>query len=130
MERLRKHSDGAGEAKGGDGDGDANGAGGGAGGGGSGTTKAQKEALKAAFTQWMQSDEAAYKVQVEALVKRLSALADAGTADDLQLLLLRLSKQHEGDVGIFAPLLLNYMKLKPGEARAMKSTCDNENVRR
>lgn len=49
-------------------------------------------------------------------VKALIEYANAHKEDDLFKLILELSDQHVGDIGLFSPLMLNVITLQPGEA--------------
>ncbi|WP_325893119.1 mannose-6-phosphate isomerase, class I [Grimontia sp. NTOU-MAR1] len=51
-----------------------------------------------------------------AAVTKLLAYADANQTDELFALLLTLSKQYPGDIGLFSPLILNTLTFQPGEA--------------
>ncbi|KAI8834801.1 mannose-6-phosphate isomerase [Chytriomyces cf. hyalinus JEL632] len=74
----------------------------------------QKKALKALFKSLMEKDAGVVASQIRTLVTRLSSSTHAvGTTEEL---LVRLDSQFPGDVGIFCALLLNYVKLAPGEA--------------
>ncbi|WKY15501.1 hypothetical protein Q1695_000744 [Nippostrongylus brasiliensis] len=74
-----------------------------------------KEALKKVFTKiWSSSPETITKT-VAALVERLKGLPEPQSK--LNKLIIRLDNTYPGgDVGVFAPLLLNYFTLKPGQA--------------
>lgn len=50
------------------------------------------------------------------LVARLTSEKNARTLSALEELLLRLHEQYPGDVGVFTPLLMNYLQLQPGES--------------
>jgi len=52
----------------------------------------------------------------EAAVKSLLEYAAANQEDPLFVLILELAHQHLGDIGLFAPLMLNVITLQPGEA--------------
>ncbi|KAI8617348.1 mannose-6-phosphate isomerase [Chytriomyces sp. MP71] len=74
----------------------------------------QKDSLKALFKSLMEQDAAVIKTQIRALIARLSSTKHSvGTTEEL---LVRLDSQFPSDVGIFCALLLNYVKLVPGEA--------------
>jgi len=72
-----------------------------------------KANLKSLFSTVMNAKPHEVKKQVEAMCKRLSA---EGAKDEIQALILRLNKQYPLDVGVFAPLFLNYLVLQPGDA--------------
>ena len=80
------------------------------------TGPAEKAALKAVFEALMTADETKVKEQLEKLTARLSA-GDVHTSErELKDLILSLNEQFPGDIGIFCPFMLNYIKLAPGEA--------------
>jgi len=72
-----------------------------------------KSALTKLFTTVMEAKKKDVEKQVAALCESLGKLSDPS---DLQKLLLRLNLQYPLDVGVFAPLFLNYLVLKPGDA--------------
>ncbi|WP_044620597.1 mannose-6-phosphate isomerase, class I [Photobacterium gaetbulicola] len=52
----------------------------------------------------------------ESSVAKLLAYADAHKDEELFALILDLAEQYPGDIGLFAPLMLNTLTLQPGEA--------------
>lgn len=52
----------------------------------------------------------------DAAVAKLLAFAQSNQADTLFALVLTLSEQYPGDIGLFSPLILNTLTLQPGEA--------------
>jgi mannose-6-phosphate isomerase len=70
-----------------------------------------KRVLKALF-QTMQN---APQQQLDQLIPRLVAKCKSST-DFMDQLLLRLNQQYPNDVGLFCALVLNYVKLNPGDA--------------
>jgi len=82
---------------------------------------AVKSALKDAFSAVMKAEKEKVAEQVQSLVK---SLADKELPDDdptkgemnMEKLILRLQSQFPDDVGVFAPLFLNLVRLQPGEA--------------
>lgn len=54
--------------------------------------------------------------QKETCVSKLIAFVSARQTDPLYGLILTLSDQYPGDIGLFSPLILNTLTLKPGEA--------------
>ena len=70
-------------------------------------------ALRAVFGGWMRCGADELGVQLAAMVLRLR---QQDTTDPVERLMLRLSDEYPGDVGIFAPILLNYLQLEPGQA--------------
>jgi mannose-6-phosphate isomerase len=77
---------------------------------------AGREALKVAFGAYMSKvdDAEAIATATGALVARLEA--DSSALPSTRNLILRLSEQYPGDVGLFAPLWLNTLTLEPGQA--------------
>ncbi|KAI9346772.1 phosphomannose isomerase type I [Zopfochytrium polystomum] len=78
----------------------------------------RKAALKSLFKALMESDEALMKLQLRALIKRVK---DTSTPSALQVgsieeLLIRVDTQYPDDVGTFCALLLNYIKMEPGDS--------------
>lgn len=75
-----------------------------------------KAALKAAFASYMSKvdDAAALAKATNSLVERLRA--DSSALPATRDLILRLSEQYPGDIGLFAPLWLNSLTLQPGQA--------------
>lgn len=67
--------------------------------------------LKALFEQYMRCPDSVANQHVAALVARI-----ADSSDPLEELLVRLSQQYPDDRGALAPLLLNFMKLRPGDS--------------
>ncbi|KAJ1563661.1 Mannose-6-phosphate isomerase, partial [Cladochytrium tenue] len=78
-------------------------------------TPAGRAALQALFGALMGADEAAMRAQLATLVGRLRAQASSpvGTLEEL---VVRLDSQFPADVGTFCALLLNYVKMEPGQA--------------
>jgi len=86
-----------------------------------GNEESVKHALKDAFSAVMKADKAQVAQEVQSLVKSLSG-KDLPEDDkksremNMEKLILRLQTQFEDDVGVFAPLFLNLVRLQPGEA--------------
>ncbi|VIO88746.1 Uncharacterized protein BM_BM13978 [Brugia malayi] len=77
----------------------------------------KRETLKKIFSEYMRSsNENVYKA-VQQLAIRLRSKNDRS---DLEELLLRLNSEYPGDIGVFAPLLMNYFTLKKGDAVFME----------
>ncbi|VBB25772.1 unnamed protein product [Acanthocheilonema viteae] len=73
----------------------------------------KREALKKIFSEYMRSSDENVSKAVQQLAVRLKNKNDRS---DLEELLLRLNSEYPGDVGVFAPLLINYFTLKKGDA--------------
>lgn len=76
----------------------------------------EKAALKAVFAALMNADEATVKEQLGKLTARLAAGDVHPSETELTDLILSLESQFPGDIGIFCPFMLNFIKLAPGEA--------------
>ena len=88
---------------------------------------ALREALVRLFAAVMKCDVEVVQAQCKALAERLEAGGEAAELPkfeskdarkdlDVRELVLRLSVQYPGDVGVFVPFLLNAFELQPGEA--------------
>ncbi len=76
-----------------------------------------KSALRELFTSVMTTNESIVSQQVDKLIKRLKSDHESSfVKGSVPELLIRLNDQFPGDVGIFCALLLNYVKLDPGQA--------------
>ena len=74
-----------------------------------------KDTLRELFTSYAMADEEKLRNAIQALNQRLAATPIL-LQTDIDKLVLRLLKQYPGDIGVFAPYLLNYIKLAPGES--------------
>lgn len=73
----------------------------------------QRQAYKNLFFNFMsQSDEVA-NTQVEVLISRLKSTLTRSSLDNV---ILQLNTDYPNDRGIFCPLILNYLELKPGDS--------------
>jgi mannose-6-phosphate isomerase len=76
-----------------------------------------KSALRELFTKMMTTNELIVSQQVDKLIGRLKSNNHSSfVKGSIPELLIRLNDQFPGDVGIFCVLLLNYIKLDPGQA--------------
>uniref|UniRef100_A0A915Q0B4 mannose-6-phosphate isomerase n=1 Tax=Setaria digitata TaxID=48799 RepID=A0A915Q0B4_9BILA len=73
----------------------------------------RREALKRIFSEYIRSSDENVSRAVKQLMERLM---NKSNRSDLEELLLRLNNEYPSDVGVFAPLLINYFTLKKGEA--------------
>jgi mannose-6-phosphate isomerase len=73
-------------------------------------------ALKDVFASLMTADESNVKNQLQKLTKRFADGDVKGSEGEIKDLILRLNGQFPGDIGVFCPFMLNYIKLAPGEA--------------
>ncbi|KAF8798497.1 RmlC-like cupin [Phlegmacium glaucopus] len=79
--------------------------------------QAEKAALKNLFTSLMTANESTVHDQLDLLVKRYQLQAtQLDDDDDIVQLVLRLNEQFPGDIGLFCPFVLNYVRLDPGQA--------------
>ena len=62
----------------------------------------------------MTADESIIHNQLDILVKRYQSQATQD--NDMAQLVLKLNEQFPGDIGIFCPFVLNYVRLDPGQA--------------
>ncbi|KAE9547512.1 hypothetical protein FO519_009274 [Halicephalobus sp. NKZ332] len=70
--------------------------------------------LQEIFTKLMNSKTSEIDLVIKEIVERISKKENRS---ELENLFLRLEKQYpDADVGVFSPLLLNFLKLKPGES--------------
>jgi len=76
----------------------------------------EKSSLKNVFASLMTAPDEEVKKQLDALLKRYAS--DIIQEDDKEVanLVVRLSSQFPGDVGIFCAFMLNYVKLEPSQA--------------
>lgn len=73
----------------------------------------RRNALRGLFGDYMKAPQ--NKI-ADSVAKLTSRLANKAKRSDLDELIIRLNKEFPGDVGVFAPLLLNYFTLKKGES--------------
>lgn len=73
----------------------------------------EREQLQNIFSALMQADPNAVNVQLSRLVARYNAESEQSDVKDL---VLSLNEQYPGDVGVFCPFVLNYVKLETGQA--------------
>lgn len=64
----------------------------------------------------MRSKQVDYKFQLDILVERLEEESSRNAIDALGSLILRLHSQFPGDNGVFAPLIMNYLVMQPGDS--------------
>ena len=70
--------------------------------------------LKELFTILMNAENSVIDSTIKGIVERLNEKEDK---NELENLVLRLQKQYpDADVGVLSPLLLNFLKLKPGDS--------------
>ncbi|KAF8134625.1 RmlC-like cupin domain-containing protein [Boletus edulis] len=73
----------------------------------------EREQLQTLFTALMQADPDAVKAQLSRLTARYRT---ENEPSDIKDLVLGLNEQYPGDVGVFCPFMLNYVKLETGQA--------------
>ena len=78
------------------------------------TELVEKDALKTLFASLMTTDESIIHYQLDILVKRYQSQVTQD--NDIAQLVLKLNEQFPGDIGVFCPFLLNYVRLDPGQA--------------
>lgn len=72
--------------------------------------------LEAFFTGILSLENNAKQQSLEALLDYCDAHQQPDLQDDLPALIIELSQSYPNDIGLFAPLMLNVLTLKPGEA--------------
>lgn len=73
----------------------------------------EREQLQILFSALMQADPNSVKVQLSRLIARYNA--ERGQSD-IKDLVLNLNEHYPGDVGVFCPFMLNYVRLETGQA--------------
>ena len=76
----------------------------------------EKAALKDVFSALMTADESHVKSELKKLTQRFADGDVKASENKIKDLILRLDGQFPGDIGVFCPFMLNYVKLAPGEA--------------
>jgi mannose-6-phosphate isomerase len=72
-----------------------------------------RDFLKTLFTAFITSNRSTTKFYTDALIQRLLT---SSQISDVEELILSLIAQYPADIGIFSPILMNYMCLEPGES--------------
>lgn len=78
--------------------------------------------LKALFSAYMHCPDDVAKEQLQLMVSRLerkvsgTSGVSSSSAEEIDMLLLRLHAQYPGDNGVFGPLMFNYLKLQEGDS--------------
>lgn len=75
-----------------------------------------RNALRGLFTSLMTAEESQFIPALKTLVGRYREGGVNETENQLADLVIRLNDQFPGDIGIFCPFVLNYVKLEKGEA--------------
>ena len=75
-----------------------------------------RNALRELFTSLMTAEESRFVPALKTLVERYREGGVNETENRLADLVIRLNDQFPGDIGIFCPFVLNYVKLEKGEA--------------
>ncbi|KAK8588635.1 hypothetical protein V6N12_023062 [Hibiscus sabdariffa] len=75
-----------------------------------------KSALRSVFTQLMSASKEMTTKAISKLKSRLVLESELRSLREKEELVLELEKQYPGDIGVLSALLLNYVKLKAGEA--------------
>ncbi|KAI3665546.1 hypothetical protein L6452_44173 [Arctium lappa] len=76
----------------------------------------EERALRSIFTKLMSVDKKVISKSLSKLITRLNSEKEARQLTDKEELVLKLEKQYPDDVGVLAAVLLNHVKLSPGEA--------------
>ena len=72
--------------------------------------------LRRIFERYMSCPDEVIAVQVALLVQRLEEAKLARVLSPEEELMLRLSVQYPNDIGIFSPLIMNYLRLSKGQS--------------
>jgi mannose-6-phosphate isomerase len=80
------------------------------------TGPAEKTALRNLFAALMTAEEVQIRAQLSKLVARYQAGDVHEDEEGVSSLVLRLHSQFPGDIGVFCPFMLNYIRLEPGQA--------------
>jgi mannose-6-phosphate isomerase len=83
-------------------------------------SKDSEQLLKSIFTSYITCDESFTKQQLQIMITRLQAI-DASLLLNrpltaLESLILRLHSQYPSDIGVFSPILMNYIVLEKGQS--------------
>ena len=76
----------------------------------------EKAALKNVFAAVMTAEESVFKTQLDILVQRYQNGTVAEVEKEVKDLVLTVNDQFPGDIGTFCAFMLNYVKMKPGDA--------------
>lgn len=90
-------------------------------GGAEGQDQSESKALETVFGAFLRCPVERASACVSSIVSRLTAVRGGTSLDYLSDLILRLHDDYPGDPGIFCPLILNCLELKPGEAFFMQA---------
>lgn len=84
------------------------------------TTEDIEQLLKLIFTSYITCDESFTKQQLQIMITRLQAIDTSlllhSPLTALESLILRLHSQYPSDIGVFSPLLMNYIVLEKGQS--------------
>ena len=84
------------------------------------TTEDIEQLLKLIFTSYITCDESFTKQQLQIMITRLQAIDTSPLLHRpltaLESLILRLHSQYPSDIGVFSPLLMNYIVLEKGQS--------------
>ena len=84
------------------------------------TTEDIEQLLKLIFTSYITCDESFTKQQLQIMITRLQAIDTSlllhRPLTALESLILRLHSQYPSDIGVFSPLLMNYIVLEKGQS--------------
>ncbi|RYH31248.1 mannose-6-phosphate isomerase, class I [archaeon] len=80
------------------------------------TSTSEHEVLRSLFNAYMRSKEVDSKFQLELMLERLGEESKSRKLSDIEDLMLRLNEQFPGDNGVFCPIIMNYLKMKPGDS--------------
>lgn len=80
------------------------------------TSTETRNALRELFSSLMTAEESRFVPALKMLVERYREGRVNETENGLADLVMRLNDQFPGDIGVFCPFMLNYVRLEKGEA--------------
>ncbi|TDL29005.1 mannose-6-phosphate isomerase [Rickenella mellea] len=76
----------------------------------------EKAVLKELFSALMNAEESKFVPELNKLIQRYKDRRLQDPEEEVRDLILKLHEQFPGDIGVFCPFVLNYVKMQPGEA--------------
>lgn len=76
----------------------------------------ESDQLKCLFGQYVSCPAPVVLNQLAALIARLTQSQANRTLSAVEDLILRLNTQYPNDIGVFSPLIMNYLRLQPGQS--------------
>jgi len=78
-------------------------------------SSAQRDVYQNIFRSYLEAPTALIRSRLNSMLRKLRSIHHS-ELDSTQILIMKLADQFPGDAGIFAPLMLNHLQLKKGEA--------------